>query len=184
MAGRITHRIFRWIGPLVVAAVLGGCASVQINTDYDQEADFSRYATFTWIGEDKRPLHQLERKGAATNSLVQKRLRRATAEALSAKGFAEVSRRTQADLLVAFHLSVRHEVDVTDLPYRRPNRWVYKTHVNHYDVGTLVIDLIDRRQHQLVWRGTATKVMTEGNLTRREHLDRIVAQILANFPPY
>ena len=183
MAGK-TEYLARYLGMLLLATLLGGCASVQINTDYDQDADFARYATFTWIGEDKRPLHQLERKGAATNSLVQKRLRRATAEALSAKGFAEVSRRAQADLLVAFHVSVRHEVDVTDLPYRRPHRWVYKTHVNYYDVGTLVIDLIDRRQHQLVWRGTATKVMTENNLTRREHLDRIVAQILANFPPY
>ncbi len=171
-----------WASLSLWAALAAGCATVQIQTDYDQEAHFSRYATFAYMGEDARPLKRLEHQGPATRSLVQKRLKRATSEALTSKGFSQVDR-SRADLLVAFHLSVRHQVDVTDLPYRTPQRWGYRTHVTHYDVGTLVIDLIDRRAHQLVWRGTASGVMNKSNLSRREHIDKSIAQIMALFPP-
>ncbi|MBI5138026.1 MAG: DUF4136 domain-containing protein [Nitrospirae bacterium] len=168
---------------LATAALCAACAAtVQVRTDYDDSADFSRYATYSWMGEDVRPLKQLERMGPAGDSLVRKRLQRAVGEALSSKGFREV-RESQADLLVAFHLAVRHKVDVTDLPYRHPHNWAYHTQVTYYDEGTLVIDLIDREQRQLVWRGTATQVLADDNAASRERIDRAVAEIIARFPP-
>jgi hypothetical protein len=162
--------------------LLSGCATLQISSDYDQEARFDRYATFAFIGDDPRPLKRLERLGPAANTLVKKRLHRSVGNALSLKGFSQVSR-GQADLLVSVHFGIKRRVELSDLPYRKPRNWGHRHIVTHYDEGTLVVDLIDRRERQLVWRGIATGVWNSGNAARREHIDNAVSQILNTFPP-
>ena len=186
------HTWMVWFTGAALIGLLSGCASLQINTDYDEQANFDRYATFAFIGDDPRPLKRLERLGPAADTLVQKRMQRTVADALGAKGFSQVYR-GQADLLVSLHMGIRHRVDVTDLPYRKPHNWGHRNSVTqnwshrhivtHYDEGTLVIDLIDRQQRQLVWRGSATGVWVKGNAARREHITNAVNQILSTFPP-
>ena len=33
---------------------LSGCASIEVSTDYDPEADFTRYQTFAWMEGSSR----------------------------------------------------------------------------------------------------------------------------------
>lgn len=50
--------------------------------------------------------------------------------------------------------------------------------------GTLVIDVLDAGSHELIWRGSAEGLeFTGGQTMPQEELDRIVARILADFPP-
>jgi len=179
----------RWIvGAVAVAltGVLGACTGIlpmAVQTDYDRAARFGGYATFAFMAEDQRPLKRLERLDDAIDKLVTKRLHRAISDNLASKGFRQV-KRGHANLLVSLHMGIKRPVDVTDLPYRQPHDWQYSTQVSHYDRGTLIIDLVDRRKHQLVWRGTAGSVWSGGNPASREQLELAVKEILNKFPPH
>lgn len=51
--------------------------------------------------------------------------------------------------------------------------------------GTLVIDILDRETHELLWRGSAEGALidTRRSDQRQEQLDDIVREILSRFPP-
>ncbi|WP_420831633.1 DUF4136 domain-containing protein [Bathymodiolus japonicus methanotrophic gill symbiont] len=60
-----------------------------------------------------------------------------------------------------------------------------KTQVTHYKQGTLIIDIINPKTDQLIWRGAADGRLPKA--TDREKSDELVqkyvAKILSNFPP-
>ncbi len=51
--------------------------------------------------------------------------------------------------------------------------------------GTLVVDILDRRTHELLWRGTAEGALIDPRVSNQpqEEIDRIVREILRDFPP-
>jgi hypothetical protein len=49
-----------------------------------------------------------------------------------------------------------------------------------YKEGTIVIDLIDRRTNEIVWRGSAEDVVTPNNLD--EEVRAYIAEIFEQFP--
>ena len=54
--------------------------------------------------------------------------------------------------------------------------------VNSHNQGTLIVDLVDASNNQLVWRGIAEKSVNDAQATR-EQLQPIVQKLLADFPP-
>jgi hypothetical protein len=71
-------------------------------------------------------------------------------------------------------------------PYRRWGVASFETHVNQYDEGTLVIDIVDAEAGKLVWRGSGSRRIstspTPQKTTRR--INEAVEAILARFPPH
>ena len=56
------------------------------------------------------------------------------------------------------------------------------TYVNSYPEGTLVIDVIDRKSRDLVWRGAGARAFSKMNPSY-EKVDKRVTRILQDFPP-
>ena len=54
-------------------------------------------------------------------------------------------------------------------------------HVHWYKEGTLVIDIVDRRGRQLVWRGVGVGAMRD--MRPGNDLKAAVREVLARFPP-
>lgn len=114
--------------------------------------------------------------------------------------------RNQPDLLIYFHLMMDEEMAATSNPvytdyrYYRPNYYVgpyYRNYAynNYYTVprivgrnidqipykeGTIVIDLIDRRTNEIIWRGRADDVIDSQAL--EEELRAYVNAIFDEFP--
>ncbi|WP_029037484.1 DUF4136 domain-containing protein [Salinimicrobium xinjiangense] len=113
--------------------------------------------------------------------------------------------RNQPDLLVYYHLMMDEENAVnanpvyTNYSYYRPGHYVGPYYRNYaynnyftvprivgtkvqqisYKEGTLVIDLIDRRTNEIVWRGTAEDVIERNNLEAelRTYIDAIFERL-------
>ncbi|HWC65328.1 MAG TPA: DUF4136 domain-containing protein [Thermoanaerobaculia bacterium] len=164
--------------PAILGAIVllsGACASVTTSADYDRSTDFSRYRTWAWI-ENGEPVG---------NAIVQKRLTAAIEEQLAAKGLTKSDR---PDLLVSMHarLTRRATFETRSWGYG-PGRWQtgVRTTPEEIPVGTLVVDLVDAGAKQLVWRGTARRVLDlmaspeEKEKTTRE----TVARMFAGYPP-
>ena len=114
--------------------------------------------------------------------------------------------RSQPDLLVYYHLMLDEATMAdaapiyTNYSYYRPGYYVGPYYRNYmyndyytipriagtgirqvpYKEGTLVIDLINRRTNEIVWRGEASDIVTANNL--EEELRQYINAIFENFP--
>lgn len=92
--------------------------------------------------------------------------------------------------MVVAHAGVKEKTQVTDWgSYGWYNPWwgPYggRVDVSQYQEGTLVIDIVDFQDKEMVWRGLGTAVL-EGNSNPEKiqaKVDQYVSQILAKFPP-
>ncbi len=185
-----------------VSAAIGltACATTQrvtVATDYDKATDFTKYRTYDWYQE--QPAGQ--RDGAQTyDSFADRRLRDALTTALTTKGLTRST--TRPDIKVAYDIKVKTEARAD--PYAttyapgfgygysywygyRYNYGFNRFAPNYfntveYRVGTVIVDFVDAKENELLWRGVGESVVDPGAVSE-EAIREIVAGILAKYPP-
>ena len=174
---------------VLVGAVLlaSGCSSISVKHDFDTQADFAAYRTYQWLEQPTTAVGDA-RAAQRMNTLLDKRIRAAVDAQLAAKGMTLVGE--NPDALVVYHTGLDRKIEVQDWGYTYP-RYPYggwyggQVDVYEYHEGTLIVDIIDNAKDQLVWRGTATKVIDEtASPERREaNLNEVIAKLFADYPP-
>jgi len=179
---------------LIMAASAVAIASVSCSTtvhsDHDHQADFSNYSTYGWYAAaetDTRPT-------MGANQIVDGRIRRSMAENLSARGY-EQAPAESADLLVTYYTSLSSQLRMYTTgwgygwgsgPY-----WGFgygywpgwgATTVHTYHEGTIIVDIVDRRMNQLVWRGVISRALSKKS-SSEEKIHQAMTRVLADFPP-
>jgi hypothetical protein len=184
-------RIVRALLALAMIFPFLACSSSRIQTDWDHQADFGGYSTFAWhqVDENKGPTE-------GPSQIVDKRIRRAIAENLQAKGLAQAES-GEPDLTVTYYASLNSQMQfhTTGWGYGAGwgwgPRWGYgygfwpgwsTTTVHTYHEGTIIIDIIDRVKNQLVWRGVSTRVLGKKSHSD-EKIDQAMSRVFADFPP-
>lgn len=172
-----------------MVTILAACASSPaVKSDYDHQADFSRYRTFGYmspLGTDK----------AGYSTLLTERLKDATRGQMEMRGY--VYDAANPDLLVNFNGKLQQKTQVTEAPpppmgpyygYRSGfyGGWPgygWGDTVYQYTEGTLNIDLVDARRKQMVWEGVAVgEVQNPDTATSSQNIDKAVAGIFAKYP--
>ncbi len=184
--------IRRW--PVVAAAALAltGCATMHVGSDYDRNATFVNYHSFTLMNRAHRG------PGGVTNPLVIQRTEDALKAEMAAKGYQLTSDPASADFTVDFTIGSQERTDINSYPdpyagmgwgWGRPGWWggAYwgdTIDVRQYREGTLSIDIFDARSHKPVWHGWAKKELSRKDIeSSDEPIRRAVAAVLARFPP-
>ncbi len=170
-----------------------GCTSITVKHDFDLDANFRNYSTFDWMAQPKDPITDIS-QAYAKNTLLDKRVKRAVDQELLSKGLQRQP--SNPDILIAYHTGVEDRVNVYSFGYsywRGPHRFNYyadrDTSVMYYKEGTLIIDFIDFKTKQLVWRGWAVGVVNDigivGENPKRinEKISSVVKKILDKYPP-
>jgi hypothetical protein len=175
---RVRLAVKKTMGLLVlVVAALVGCSTITTTVDYDKSEDFSKYRTYGWVGT-----------GNLRNDLVEKRIVAAVDQQLAAKG---LKKGENPDLLVAVHGRLSKETQITayntgwGYGYRRGGMGMSTATVKDVPVGTLILDLVDGKDKDLVFRGTATSTI-DGSASpddREKKIQEAVQKILENYPP-
>ncbi|ASQ91614.1 hypothetical protein CHL67_04030 [Prosthecochloris sp. GSB1] len=178
---------------LFMAALLGGCSTVSVVTDYDRDFDFSGMHTYRWPTGDEG----IRKSDALVeNPLVYKRVQAAVDSKLQARGF-RLADSKEADFIVHAHAGVkkvRSYYPQVGLSYGFGHRGPYRswwgpyggyTYVGAYEEGSLLLDVIDARKKELTWRGVATGVVRRYRTPEamQRDIDEAVAKILEQFPP-
>ncbi len=173
-------------GVLLLCAVLlaAGCSSVSVSTDFDSKVDFAGLHTYSWIDTPQSTSANVQ-KELVMNSLVEGRVKNAVNEQLAAKGFKETTQ--DPDFLVAFHMGVQDKTDIQSWGYGYGYWGLGGGGVStvNYREGTLILDFIDPKTKDLIWRGVGKKVVSK-NATpekRQQGINDAVAKILKQFPP-
>ena len=151
--------------------LITGCSSVQIETDYNREVDFTKYNSYRWIphieGTENNPL--------MNDPLIEGHVKSAVNSELAKKGYTKLEE-GHPDFLVAWYFTARNRVDVThSYGYWYPHTSVYK-----YKEGTLVIDIVDRVDKQLIWRGWATDALQDRSKIK-DQIDYSIQKLMKKF---
>lgn len=132
--------------------------SLQVYTDYDREFNIRNYPTFAWaeakdIEARNNPLYY--------NELNDKRIKKAVNDQLKGKGYTLVQ--DDPDLLIHYHIVVEDRSEIRTNPYGfyGPYWMRARTYSYSYRQGTLIIDLMDATNKNLLWRGWAVSVMDQ-----------------------
>ncbi len=154
--------------------------------DFNPELDFSNYKTFAFIGGVENLLMFEVNPG-----LVNERVHRAVNRELTKKGLREVSPEQKPDLVVRFWGNPSKQVNVSTMGEWGP----YSPYIGSYwertynDVsaasakeGSLIVDLINPRSKDLVWRLYLIHKITTPDKEWKKADDEIT-KAFENYPP-
>jgi len=183
--------VARHLFALVASAPLwlSGCTSgPDVRAEYDHAVDFGKYRTYGFMsqaGPDK----------AEFKSLAQQTLQAAAAAEMDKRGY---TRSDTPDLVLNFKGKLEEKTDIESTPapmygagwgyhgmYGSPYGGYGGTEVSthRYNVGTLVMDVVDRAKQQAVFQGGLETVVSKDMLANREQtLRTAVAQLFAKYP--
>ena len=185
-------KIFHLLIVSIFTLSLIGCSSVKYSTDFDPTQDFSKYKTYRFANQSEVDPNDL----LTQYPLVKKRVMAAIEQDFAAKGFKE-SEEGDPDFVVVLTAGSKERMQVTNTGGYGYGGWYGgyhgygpgyggSTYVSYYDEGTLVIDIVDWKEKELSFRGTATGTLSKKEKTPEESqadIDELVKNILSKFPP-
>lgn len=160
-----------------------GCATVTTGADFAPETRFPEFSTYSWGPRDDLPTGDAR---LDNNPFFDARVRSAVEWELTTRGLKPVD--GPADLLIHYHISVQQRIDVQAVDqvagYSYPGQ-PRDSAFYVYDEGTLIVDLVDSRSRQVIWRGWA-KTNIEGVIDNPDRLkarvDEAVAGMFQRYP--
>ena len=163
--------------------IITGCSSISVTSDYDIYADFTSYKTFyiyNGVIKDSR----LE-----TVPLVKKRVIEAIENEMLKKGFVKEDS-SNAGITVYTQATTAEKMNVNSYGYGYGYGWGPYPYgrnidVSYYTQGSLIIDFVDNKKDELIWRGIGTAVLQDRGTPdeREQFINEAVAKILDQYPP-
>ena len=151
---------------------LVGCATISVNTDYDDKVDFSQYHSFNFV-------EQSTTNDPSVSPFTLDRIQQATEAQLTAAGY--VKDTNNPDFLIAFHLGKQDKVDVNSYGYGYRG-WGGGVDVYEYTEGTLIMDFVDAKENKAIWRATAKGTVGDSG-TDTGKINEAIAAMIAKYPP-
>ena len=150
----------------------------ETKTDYDRGVNFGQYKTYSW-GQ----IH-------SENPLWVDRIKAAVNSALAAKGWTEVDSDGSISIMAMEVTETHRTLNTYYDSFGGGWRWGRgigfgdaTTTEETYRVGTLVVDLFDTNTKTLIWRGSASDVLSNKSDKNIKNLNKSVAKLFSGFPP-
>ncbi len=148
------------------------------NIDWDRSANFANYHTYMW-----------EPSPHPANGLWGPRIVDAIDKQLQAKGLTKVD--SNPDMWVVYSNSIHDQKQIVGTGYGFGPSWGWggwgsgpamdNTYVTK--IGTLVVELADAKDKQLLWRGSVTNTISDNSNKNISNLDKSVEKLFKNYPP-
>ena len=185
------HTLFSFVRFPIATVVAGlviltaGCSSIDVYYDVDKDADFTSYKTYDWMPPPEPSPD--DRDAAEPDDSTNTELIRTLIDAqLIAKGIEREP--DNPDLLVMHHGGSENRIDVSGFGYTYGGSYSgwqgSGIGIYSYHGGTLIVDLVDARTGQLVWRGSAQGTLVSGTQKKaRKMLAEAVEKMFEAYPP-
>ncbi len=162
--------------------------SQDVRYNFDKDADFSKFKTYKWV---------VLKDATNLDNLRDKQIKSTVETELTTKGLAKTDADT-ADLYVGYQAGVGTEKQFTSYntdwgygPGWYRGGWygggggMTTGQTSTIYTGQLAIDFYDSKNHDLVWRGVASKTIDTNAKPEKQqkNLAKAVAKLLKKFPP-
>ena len=165
---------------MVMLLALTSCGTVSVSSDYDRGVNFVQYKTFAF--------HEKGLKDLKMNDLDKRRVVGAIQKNLENKGLQITSNESTADIII--NIAAKTENHVNIMPWYDPWWGAWGPYgywgapaVREYKDGTLIIDLVDRKNNTLVWQGIGYGLDLYRITDKAERIPKAVEEILSKYPP-
>jgi hypothetical protein len=166
------------------------CAPIEVKVDYNKDINFNNYKTYAWIDNEQPDIVDINFEKEVLDRLVMD----ATDRILQNRNF---SLNSDPDFLITYYLVVNAKTDVymvenyySDIGYATPpvtssTRDYQKLRKTTYEQGILILDIMDSKSKERIWRGYAQSRV--GIYPEREKQEKrvktAIKKILNDFPP-
>ncbi len=184
---------FKLPGTVIIFVILSSCVSVKVTTNYDKSIDFTKYKTAEYHGWH-------EGSDKLLSPFDKKDIEEAFRAEFKKRGITFVE--SGGDMVVALYIHLQKKTQTTATTNHYPGYGGYygghygygpgwgwgptysTTTVNTYDylVGTLICDIYDQKNKQLIWEGTAVKTVDEDPNTREKNIPIAVERLMRYYP--
>ncbi len=182
-------KIFSFV--LVLALAAASTLAQDVRYNFDKNTNFSKFKTYKWVSL---------KDAAKINNLVDKQIMDAIDAELAAKGLTKITDGS-ADLYVAYQAAVDQEKEFTSFSsgwgygsgwygggWYGPGGMTSTTTTGSTStiyIGQLALDMYDSANHNLVWRGLASKTINPKSKPEKQqkNLAKAVKKMLKNYPP-
>jgi len=174
---------------IALALLVAGTAVAQdVRYNFDKDTDFSKFKTYKWVPMKDAP---------KVDDLLDKQIKDAIDAELAKKGLTKTDADT-ADLYIGYQVGIGKEKQFTsyDTGWGYGPGWygggwygggggMTTGQTSTIYVGQLAVDMNDSKNHDLVWRGVASKTIdpTAKPDKQQKNLAKAVAKLLKNYPP-
>jgi hypothetical protein len=164
-----------FVSILFVAVVMGcGTYITNVNYDYDRGVDFDALETYDWMSIQTR---------SGEEELALKRVQYDVNSQLGGRGLKMTS--SGPDFLIAVQFSKQTKVEYRN--HSSSSRHSYHSNRTFtWEEGTLVLEFVDGKSDELIWRAVAEGVLAETPPSpeqRDKTVSEVVSRMLKNFPP-
>ena len=164
----------------IVLVVAGTSSAQQVKTDYDRNANFGQYKTYSW------------KQVKTSDPLSVDRIKNSVNAALAAKGWTQVD--SGGDVSICAIEITQDQQTLNTFYDGFGGGWGWRrfggggfgdatTTTETYKVGTLVVDLFDTKTKQLIWRGSSSDTLSNNSNKNIQNLDKGVEKLFKQFPP-
>lgn len=168
----------RTIVLIAAVAIVASCASgPTINTDFNPATNFAQYNSFGFKATEQIP-----------DPIVESRIQSAITSALTSRGWTRNDLSPSVWVVPHVQLSEQTQLNTYNSGWGYGWRWgggASTTTVEKIPVGTVIIDLVDARENQMIWRGTASNTLQQkaSPEERQQNLNEAMQRLFAKFPP-
>jgi len=177
----------------MITLFLASCSSISVTSDYDKTVDFTKFKTYEYYG-------WADESGKILNDLDKRRVEESFGAEFKKRGMEYVE--SGGDLVVTLFIVVQDKTEQRATTtgsgayggyyggyYGYGPGWGWgpsysTTTVSEYDykVGTLVIDVFDKSNEQLIWESAGQGTIDENPQNRDKSVPKTVAKIMATYP--
>lgn len=174
---------------------LGACSSIKVTSDYDKEADFTKYKTFEYYG-------WTEESDKILNRFQKERIENAFGIEFDKRGLKYV--KDGGDMVVSLYIVVDKKTSTTAYTnhygmgvggYGYGGMGWYGSYggmgmgsstttysENDYLEGTLVVDVFDKAEKKMIWQSVGQKTIEENPKKAEKNTPKVAAAIMKPFP--
>ena len=178
--------------------ILGACSSIKVTSDYDKEADFTKYKTFEYYG-------WAEESDKILNRFQKERIESAFGDEFAKRGLKYV--KEGGDMVVSLYVVVDKKTSTTaytnhygtggygyggggwyggyGMGYGGGMGMGTSTTTyseNDYLEGTLVVDVFDKAEKKMIWQSVGQKTLEENPKKAESNTPKVAAAIMKPFP--
>lgn len=183
----IRHVSMALFAVLFAAFFTTAAFAADVRTDYDHNVNFEEFHTYSW--------GQVQ----TSDPFWAPRIKHAVNQALTARGWQEVPSGGQVTVMAvgSVHDQQQYQTFYNGLGpgwgWGRPGwggwrGWgvgtgISTTNVENTPVGTLVVDLYQTSDKQLIWRGTSSGTVSDKTENNIKNLNKDIDKMFEKFPP-
>ncbi len=189
-------KLFLWV---IAALFIGGCSTLEVQVDYDNEHNFSTYSTFAVVYKNKDDGKDFDRD----------RIGRLASSYMKSKGYLDTDK-SAADFYVTMHLDVVQKsqvetnyetIGIRPVPYTylgatrpyplRPSGMIAMepdvrvvTRTDEYEEAKLILEILDVKENRVVWQGVAKDRLSEryNQQEKSDYLNNVISELFKDFP--